>query len=246
MNLSQEKEEMEVDEANESDKIVASSNEDTDSDTGESASDAEDIDEDECIRRKTEISGDMADLEKQFSVIKEQLYYERLSHVEQKLNEVKAEVCPDYLTPLEELRDNMRVRLEVAGILRDLRIANVKCQYDAEMVAAKQSFEGDCRILKEQLKQDVEDKLRRLEEDRNSVDSEFWNDTHMKKKRRFSTNFIDVGPLGKDQLCLPDRRRKPVSVSGPYIVYMLREQDIMEDYHLIRKASKSQGSCYYF
>ena len=28
----------------------------------------------------------------------------------------------------------------------------------------------------------------------------------------------------------PDRRRKPVTVSGPFIVYMLAESDILEDW----------------
>lgn len=33
-------------------------------------------------------------------------------------------------------------------------------------------------------------------------------------------------------------RRKAVTVSGPYIVYMLSEQDILEDWTVIRKALK--------
>lgn len=103
----------------------------------------------------------------------------------------------------------------------------------------------ESRQLKEQLKQDLEEKLRRLEEDRNSIDSELWGESPMKKKRRYNTNIVDCGPLGRDQLNLPDRRRKPVSVSGPYVVYMLKDQDIMDDYNFIRKATRSQSSFYY-
>lgn len=33
-----------------------------------------------------------------------------------------------------------------------------------------------------------------------------------------------------------DKRRKPITVTGPYIVYMLSEADIMEDWSQIRKA----------
>ncbi len=36
-----------------------------------------------------------------------------------------------------------------------------------------------------------------------------------------------------------DKRRKPITVSGPYIVYMLSETDILEDWTLIRKALTS-------
>ena len=104
----------------------------------------------------------------------------------------------------------------------------------------------ESRQLKEQIRQDLEEKLKRLEEDRISIDSELWGESQFKKKRRYTNSFAETGPLGRDQLNLPDRRRKPVSVSGPYVVYMLKEQDIMEDYNIIRKASKSPASFYYF
>ena len=38
----------------------------------------------------------------------------------------------------------------------------------------------------------------------------------------------------------PDRRKKPVTVSGPYIVYMLREADIIDDWTLIKKSLQHQ------
>lgn len=105
-----------------------------------------DIDEEECERRKAELSNEMVDLEKQFVAIKEQLYYERLSQVEHKLNEVRAERAVEYLQPYEELLESKRVRQEVAEILRDLRKANVKCLYDAENYAAKQNFDVSTSI----------------------------------------------------------------------------------------------------
>lgn len=83
----------------------------------------------------------MADLEKQFIAIKDQLYIERLTQVERKLEEVRAGRAVEYLQPLEELQDNMRIRTEVAGILKELKVTNIKCQYDAELLACKQNFE---------------------------------------------------------------------------------------------------------
>jgi len=239
------KEDMDMDDCADSDKMGASSNEDTDSDSADSASEGEEMDEEECEKMRGEMSNEMSDLEKQFLALKEQLYYERLSQVEKKLDEVKVGLSIEYMQPLEELEDNMKNRTEVAGILRELKLKNIECQHDAEGVAAKQSYESESRMLREQLRQDVEEKLRRLEEDRNTIDSEFWNESHM-KKRRFANSYVEVGPVGRDQLNLPDRRRKPVSVSGPYVVYMLREQDILEDYNAIRKASKYNESILLF
>lgn len=93
---------------------------------------------------KSEMTIDMTDLEKQFVALKEQLYYERLNRVDVKLTEVRAGKSIDYLQPLEELQENLRVRTEVAGVLRELRMENVKCIHEAEMVAAQQHLEvGD-------------------------------------------------------------------------------------------------------
>lgn len=88
-----------------------------------------------------EKSTDMADLEKQFLALKEQLYYERLSQVEHKLDEVKAGRAQEYLQPLEELQEIMSYRTEVAAVLRELKLTNVQCQHDAEMLAARQNKE---------------------------------------------------------------------------------------------------------
>ncbi len=38
----------------------------------------------------------------------------------------------------------------------------------------------------------------------------------------------------------PDRRKKPVTVSGPFIVYMLREAEILDDWTAIKKALSQQ------
>jgi len=245
----EDREDMEVDDDHESDKNLTTSD-DTDSGASSDEDEGEHIDEEECERRKNEMGNEMVDLEKQFIALKEQLYYERLSLIERQLSEVRCENSLEYKQPFEELQEHKRVREEVADVLRELRVANVQCLYDAESYAAKQNFDMESYQLKDQLKQDLEETLRRLEEDRNSIDSEAWGETTpLKKKRRYNnSHLVDVGPLGRDQLHLPDRRRKPVSVSGPYVVYMLKEQDILEDYHFIRKAAttKSQSCSIYF
>ena len=44
------------------------------------------------------------------------LYKERISQIEQKLIEIKAGKAPEYLNPLAELQENMRISTEVAGL----------------------------------------------------------------------------------------------------------------------------------
>ena len=54
---------------------------------------------------------------------------------------MRAGQAPDYLQPLEELQFNMKNRMEVGAVLKELRLQNIKCKYDAEELAAQQNFE---------------------------------------------------------------------------------------------------------
>ena len=47
------------------------------------------------------------------------LYKERMTQIELKLIEMKAGRAAEYLNPLSELQENMRISTEVAGIVYD-------------------------------------------------------------------------------------------------------------------------------
>ena len=195
---------------------------DDNEDSSTSSSQASEIDEEESERRKALIMNDLNELEKQFTNLREQLYQARRERVTSKLEEVKAGKAPEYLQPLEDLQDQMRIRTEVAGILKELRLKNIRCQYDAEQFASKQNYDHEKRAIIDNIRFDIEEKLRHLDEDRNALEH--------------TETPVEHFGLTRDHLFLPDRRRKPVTISGPYIIYMLREHEIMEDHALIRKA----------
>lgn len=65
-----------------------------------------------------------------------------------------------------------------------------------------------------------------LEEDKHNVDfsSGLWEAASGKSRRR------KADPMD------PDRRKKPVTVTGPFIVYMLDEAEILDDWTAIKKS----------
>ncbi len=77
------------------------------------------------------------------------------------------------------------------------------------------------------MKADLEEKIRLLEEDKHNVDfsSGLWEQSSFNRAKRRKADPLD-----------PDRRKKPVTVTGPFIVYMLEETDIMNDWAIIKKA----------
>ena len=199
----------------------------------EEEEDSSDMDVGECDRKRYEFIDDLTDLEKQFAILREQLYRERLTQIEAKLSEVRAGRAQEYLQPLEELQLNMKNRMEVGAVLRELRLSNIQCKFEAEQMATEQNFQSEKELLWDYIKADLEDKIQKLEEDKNNVDfsTGLWEQTSssLKSSRRKKADPLD-----------PDRRKKPVTVTGPYIVYMLREPDIIDDWTLIKKSLQQQ------
>ena len=160
----------------------------------------------------------------------------------------------------------MKNRMEVGAILRELRLQNIKCKYDAEQIANEQNFkvsidqpilyavphlgnimenvydlpqfisdsslhfQSEKGLLWDSIKADLEEKIHKLEEDKNNVDftTGLWEETSSeiaKKRNKLSNDPMDL-----------DYRKKPVTVTGPYIVYLLQDTDIMDDWTLIKKS----------
>ncbi|KAK9959601.1 hypothetical protein ABG768_009714 [Culter alburnus] len=226
-------EEMEVDFGEQE----GSSSEDEDTESSSVSEDGEssEMDDEDCERRRMECIDEMTNLEKQFTDLKDQLYKERLSQVDAKLQEVMSGKAPEYLEPLATLQENMQVRTKVAGIYRELCLESVKNKYDCETQAALQHWESEKLLLFDTVQSELEEKIRRLEEDRHSIDitSELWNDELQSRKNKKKDPFS------------PDKKKKPVVVfltcSRPYIVYMLQDLDILEDWTAIRKAMATLG-----
>ncbi|XP_017775620.1 PREDICTED: breast cancer metastasis-suppressor 1-like protein [Nicrophorus vespilloides] len=182
--------------------------------------DSSEMDEKECEVRRNECMENLTDLEEQFSMLREQLYKERIAQIDHQLSEIKSERSQEYLVPLSELKENMRIRTEVAGILRQLRLDNIQHKFDAEEQAALQHLKSEKSLARDFYEDELNETIRKLEEDRHNVE-------------------INWGEGG--EWCSRSRsrsRRKAVTVSGPYIVYMLKPQDIIDDWTTIRKALK--------
>ncbi|XP_062850305.1 breast cancer metastasis-suppressor 1 isoform X2 [Trichomycterus rosablanca] len=222
-------------EGGEAEETMEESGEERDSDLEESEAEEEEeeeeesseIDDEDCERRRMECLDEMSDLEKQFLELKEKLFRERLDQVKLKLDEVLTGKAGEYREPLAALQKNMQLRTQVAGVYKELCLQVIKHKHECEIQGAKQHLESERNLLFDTMKAELLEKIRRLEEDRQNVDitSEWWSDEGKIKKCK-----------KKSQLSHQERKKKPALVSGPYIVYMLSDIDILEDWTAIKKA----------
>nr|XP_055171153.1 breast cancer metastasis-suppressor 1 isoform X2 [Nyctereutes procyonoides] len=192
----------------------------------ESEEESSEMDDEDYERRRSECVNEMLDLEKQFSELKEKLFRERLSQLRVRLEEVGAERAPEYTEPLGGLQRSLKIRIQVAGIYKGFCLDVIRNKYECELQGAKQHLESEKLLLYDTLQGELQERIQRLEEDRQSLDisSEWWDD---KLHARSSAKTWDSLP--------PSKRKKAPLVSGPYIVYMLQEIDILEDWTAIKK-----------
>ncbi|XP_037532530.1 breast cancer metastasis-suppressor 1 [Nematolebias whitei] len=190
----------------------------------EEEEESSEMDDEDCERRRGECLDEMTDLEKQFQELKEKLFRERLSQVKVKLDEVLTGRAGEYREPLAALQNSMQIRTQVAGVYRELCLQVIQHKHDCEIQGARQHLESERSLLFDVMKAELLEKIRRLEEDRQNVDltSEWSDELRSKKCKRKNL-------LGRSD-------RKVALVSGPFIVYMLRDIDILEDWAAIKKA----------
>lgn len=69
------------------------------------------------------------------------MYCERINEVDIQLTEIRGGRSQEYLGPLQRLNDNMKTRGEVASVLKQLRMDNIRHKFLSEEQAALQHFE---------------------------------------------------------------------------------------------------------
>ncbi|XP_011302871.1 breast cancer metastasis-suppressor 1-like protein [Fopius arisanus] len=197
-------------------------------DSGADHSDSDDsstMDEDDYERRRNQCQENVDDLERQFVLLKEQLYREQISQLNAKVREIEEETAEEYAVPLLHLQERMQTRIEVAEILLQMRRGNIQHKYEGEIKAAEDNLRNEKNILRNSIYSELQDKIRRLQEDKNNVDihEDLWLSSTGRRRRNA-------------------KRKRTFYVSGPYIVYMLNESDILEDWALIRKSLSCRNS----
>ncbi|OWK17313.1 hypothetical protein Celaphus_00013236 [Cervus elaphus hippelaphus] len=187
----------------------------------ESEEESSEMDEEDYERRRSECVSEMMDLEKQFSELKEKLFRERLSQLRVRLEEVGAERAPEYTEPLGGLQRSLKIRIQVAGIYKGFCLDVIRNKYECELQGARQHLEVNVGAPggEEVAAPPRPAEPRRL----------------LQSEKLLLYDTLQGELQERIQRLEEDRQSLDIS-SGPYIVYMLQEIDILEDWTAIKKA----------
>lgn len=201
----------------------------------ESEAESSELDEEFCTQRRSSCVTQMSSIEKEFNDVRDRLFEERHLQVTIKLKQVNMGTSREYLQRLKALENEKQRKIRVIDALKMYRLDSLKLILDAERFANNQNLNNEKQLLRERIHADLDDRIHKLEEDRDNVDVELLQGTikHEDSHSQYSKNKKETT---KNHNSSHRRKRKPATVTGPYIVYMLKETDIMDDWAAIKRA----------
>lgn len=206
--------------------------------------------------RRFEIMYEIMNVERQFEQLKNILYDESVSLIDQKLLSIQNEEAPEYQDELKKLHEDMHVRLEIARQRRKIEIDSLENSYQAEMLSLQQTLENDKFLLYHQMQDDIQRKIDELETLKfkthlcsNILQEMFPQEQHQQQqqqqqlispnKKRFDS------PEAQKQNIKENKKRKISFLNGSTkavdkdnlaIFYQLSDMDIIEDWALIQSS----------
>ncbi|UJR23580.1 hypothetical protein I4U23_026569 [Adineta vaga] len=201
--------------------------------------------------RRYEIMYEIMNVEKQFEKLKNILYDESVSLIDQKLQSIQNEEAPEYQDELKKLYDDMQLRLEIAKQRRQIELESLENSYQAELLSLQQTLENDKFLLHHQMHEDIEKKIEELET--------------LKSKTQLCSNILqEMFPHNHQQLISPNKKRfespeslkenkkqrkmnffngtsKTIDKDNLAIFYQLSDIDIIEDWAVIQSSLNESG-----
>eukprot|EP00002_Diphylleia_rotans_P025578 TRINITY_DN5059_c0_g2_i1.p1 TRINITY_DN5059_c0_g2~~TRINITY_DN5059_c0_g2_i1.p1 ORF type:complete len:659 (+),score=155.94 TRINITY_DN5059_c0_g2_i1:58-2034(+) len=179
-------------------------------------------------KKKREAVFQMIEHEKEFALLKEKLFNEKITGLLKEIESIHEEMHPDYVEQAAKAEALRKCKVISCERLRDYQIENVRNHFLAEKVFFDTEFEQEKKNLKERFIIMLQDKQRKFEEERNAMMfSQDSRSIHRSLRRRTQ----ETVPAQTHTV----RRRH----TQPAVVYSIKDSEQLEDMALIQKVSLS-------
>lgn len=210
-------------------------------------------------RRKSALAN-METIEKKFTNLKDQLFETKLASLNAEFKQLEDGTHEGCLTALEELKRVKNLKQWQAREWLELQQQNIATLYAAEVKQAEDEYFSDATALKQQLRDQLSEQRRRLQEDRANLTLQAEDTervaprSRVLRKRSASSSTNAAGPhghIGEDGSGLGGQSELNLSLAEtlsagdaaaakrartapPHIQYMLEQEDITNDLSVIQ------------
>jgi len=184
-------------------------------------------------KRRLECLADMEKIEKEFQDLKEKFYQEKVEALRKEIDTIQAGSHDKLLQKLRELEYKRDEKLWAARQWREYQLQAIETAFNAEKKQAEDEYESDKQTLKERMIQALNERQRKLEEEKNTL-SLTDGATDIRNAVPSSRNLRSQKKGKENFTAVVNQRRK---LAPSHISYTLKESEIQEDLAAIQKSA---------
>ncbi|RKP39759.1 Sds3-like-domain-containing protein [Dimargaris cristalligena] len=181
-------------------------------------------------RQKNAILQRLVAINQEFCTNRQGIYEDKIKEINLSVKEICDGTHPTYLDKVKVLRSIRDAALTKAELLCNYQLGGAYKLYKDEIVRLEEEYNAEKEELRERLRNSIEDRLKRLKEDRDILDinQDFPGDAGPRSNSK--RNLRKRGPEPTDQKTSKKKRQVSVTLS-----YAVTEEDAQEDLSLMKK-----------
>jgi len=175
----------------------------------------------------------MERIEQEFGTLKEQFFTSQIHSFLEELQLVKEGRHERFVDKVRDLEEKKRDRQHSVDHWKQMQLQNILNEYEAEKKQVEDDFKGDKTLLRDKMIYAIEDRLKRLHEEKlalNLADGNDFRTTTRNLRKRGGKENATVPQL----FSAPAKKKIPQSLQISSIL-LLKEQEIMDDLAAIQK-----------
>ncbi|KAI8927180.1 Sds3-like-domain-containing protein [Entophlyctis helioformis] len=184
-------------------------------------------------RRQRELHENLNRLDRSFLEHKDEIFHEKINAFKSETREIQQGIHPEYLEAFSMLERERDLAIKQAELFRDYELECAQRIYQLEYEASLAEFNAERDGLREKMLQELDEKKRKLKDDRDSFDVS--NDASLENMKavvgtRKATR--QTVQRVEEQQKKEKRRKAP---NGPVLVFQLKDHEIYDDLGVLRR-----------
>ncbi|KAL6046761.1 Suppressor of defective silencing 3-like [Balamuthia mandrillaris] len=189
----------------------------------EEGMEVEDLEE----KRKKDVLASMQKIEKEFEDVKEQLFANKIEALQKECKAIMEGTHSLFLEKVKVLEQEKEEKTWLAEKWKEYQLENIKHVYEAQKKQADDEFEEEKLRLRDQMANQILDKQKKLEEEKNMLSLRNGGETRGTKRMLRRRG---AAPSKEPTLSINDKRK----LNPPHINYTLTEEEIGQDFDILR------------
>ncbi|KAJ3394556.1 hypothetical protein HDU84_007730 [Entophlyctis sp. JEL0112] len=173
---------------------------------------------------------------REFAESKERIYFEKLAAFKQELRDVQDGTHQEFEERIALLEFERKAAIRKAELFRNYQLECANVIYQVEKEAYDQEYLAEKQGLREKILQQLEDRRKKLKEDRDNFDvtNDFSSDSNKAIYTRKTTR-AQAAKLPDDKKDGGRLKPKGKAGGGPSLQIQLKEADVQEDLSAIKR-----------